>query len=184
MTTIRPVPYHRIDDPAKLQRLIEAVLSIESALSLPEGLRHLVTEACDLVDARYGALGVLDASGSVLEEFVTVGTTEAEETAIGARPTGQGVLGLLIVDPRPLRLDDVAQHPDSFGFPAGHPPMTTFLGVPITVRGEPYGNLYLTDKRGAGPSAPRTRPWCRPWPWRPAWPSRRPGWPAGSTSSA
>jgi len=151
MTTMPAVPYHRIDDPAKLQRLIEAVLSIENAINLPAGLHHLVREACELVGARYGALGVLDASGTGLEEFITVGLSEDEEAAIGERPTGQGVLGVLIVEPEPLRLDNVADHADSFGFPPDHPPMATFLGVPIQIRGEPYGNLYLTEKRGGEP---------------------------------
>jgi signal transduction histidine kinase len=145
------VPYHRVEDPVKLQRLVEAVLSVDSALTLGAGLHHLVAEACGLVEARYGALGVLDPTGTRLEEFVTVGMTEAEEAAIGERPTGQGVLGVLILEPEALRLDDLGQHPDAFGFPPGHPPMKTFVGVPIVVRGELYGNLYLTEKLGGGP---------------------------------
>jgi signal transduction histidine kinase len=91
---------------------------------------------------------VLDPEGTALSEFLTVGLEPEEEERIGARPTGRGVLGLLITDPRPLRLDRIAEHPDSFGFPPNHPPMTSFLGVPIKVRDAVYGNLYLTDKAG------------------------------------
>ena len=94
----------------------------------------------------YAALGVLDESGSRLAEFITVGFSEEETDRIGARPEGHGILGLLILDPQPLRLPDLHAHPDSFGFPPGHPPMTSFLGVPIRLRGVVYGNLYLTDK--------------------------------------
>jgi signal transduction histidine kinase len=142
-----PVPYRQIEDPAKLRRLMAAVLSIEADLSLPVLLRHLTEEACSLVDARYGALGVLDPSGQKLEEFITVGLTRDEERAIGPRPTGKGVLGLIISEPVPLRLDQLGEHPRSSGFPINHPHMTTFLGVPVKVRDEVYGNLYLTDKR-------------------------------------
>ena len=120
---------------------------IEADLQLPVLLTHLVEEARQLVDARYGALGVLDDRGTALEEFITVGLSEEEEEAVGARPTGQGILGLLILEPEPLRLPDLSAHPDSYGVPANHPPMTTFLGVPVQVRGSVYGNLYLTDKR-------------------------------------
>ena len=90
--------------------------------------------AAELVDARYAALGVLDESGSRLAEFITVGLSEEETSAVGARPEGHGILGLLILDPQPLRLPDLHAHPDSFGFPPGHPPMTSFLGVPIRLR--------------------------------------------------
>jgi signal transduction histidine kinase len=142
------MPYRRIDDPEKLRRLMDAVLMIEADLELPILLRHLVEEACALVDARYGALGVLNEARTALEQFLTVGLTAQEEQRIGARPTGRGVLGLLITEPQPLRLDDLRNHPDSYGFPAVHPPMTSFLGLPVRVRGEVYGNLYLTDKEG------------------------------------
>jgi signal transduction histidine kinase len=141
------VPYHQIEDPAKLRRLMAAVLSIEADLSLPVLLRHLTEEACSLVDAQYGALGVLDPSGQKLEEFITVGLTRDEESAIGPRPTGKGVLGLIISEPEPLRLDQLGEHAHSSGFPPNHPHMTTFLGVPVKVRDEVYGNLYLTEKR-------------------------------------
>jgi signal transduction histidine kinase len=143
------MPYRRIDDPEKLRRLMDAVLMIEADVELTVVLRHLVEEACLLVDARYGALGVLNEARTALEQFLTVGLTDEEERQIGPRPTGRGVLGLLITEPQPLRLDDLRDHPDSYGFPAVHPPMTSFLGLPVRVRGEVYGNLYLTDKRNA-----------------------------------
>jgi signal transduction histidine kinase len=122
---------------------------IEADIELPVLLRHLVEEACSLVDARYGALGVLNEDRTSLEQFLTVGMSDAEEKAIGSRPTGRGVLGLLITEPATLRLTDLTNHPSSYGFPDCHPPMTSFLGVPLRSRGEVYGNLYLTDKKGA-----------------------------------
>jgi two-component system, NarL family, sensor histidine kinase DevS len=125
-----------------------AVLMITADVELGDLLRHIVQEACALVDARFGALGVLNRSRTGLQEFVTVGLSDAEEKAIGPRPTGRGVLGALITDPRPLRLQRIDQHPDSYGFPPDHPPMTTFLGVPVRLRDDVYGNLYLTDKLG------------------------------------
>jgi signal transduction histidine kinase len=143
------VPHRNIDDPAKLRRLMDAVLMIEADVELGVLLRHLVEEACALVDARYGALGVLNEARTGLEQFLTVGLSEAEERRIGPRPTGRGVLGLLITDPEPLRLDDLGDHGESYGFPAHHPPMTSFLGLPVRVRGDIYGNLYLTDKQSA-----------------------------------
>ena len=143
------VPYTRVENPEKLQRLIAAVLMITADVELEDLLHHIVGEACSLVDARYGALGVLNAARTGLDKFVTVGLSEAEVKAIGPRPSGRGVLGLLITEPRPLRLERVSEHPERYGFPANHPPMTSFLGVPIRVRDEVYGNLYLTDKVGA-----------------------------------
>ena len=98
--------------------------------------------------ARYGAIGVLNDDHTALAEFITVGLDPDEEETIGARPTRRGVLGLLINDPQPVRLADLGSHPDSYGFPLNHPPMTSFLGVPIKVRDEVYGNLYLTEKIG------------------------------------
>ena len=98
--------------------------------------------------ARYGALGVLDEDKHALSDFITVGLSDEHEAQIGPRPTGRGVLGLLIADPQPLRITEIGGHPDSFGFPPNHPPMTSFLGVPIKVRDEVYGNLYLADKVG------------------------------------
>ena len=142
------VPYQRVDDPVKLRRLMGAILMIEADMELPIRLRHIVEEACSLVNARYGALGVLNEARTELEQFLTVGLSEDQEKLIGTRPTGRGVLGLLITDTKPLRLDDLGSHPDSYGFPAEHPPMESFLGVPIRVRVNTvvYGNLYLTDK--------------------------------------
>jgi signal transduction histidine kinase len=142
------VPYHSIEDPAKLRRVLEAVLLLEADLDLPTLLRHVVDEATSMTNARYGALGVLSKDGTELEEFITAGMSPEEEAHIGARPTGRGVLGLLISDPRPIRMAKLAAHESSFGFPPGHPPMRSFLGVPIKVRNEVYGNLYLTDKIG------------------------------------
>jgi signal transduction histidine kinase len=140
------VPYRRIADPEKLRRLMAAVLMVSADLELAELLTHFITEACSLVEARYGALGVLNPTRTALDQFLTVGLTDDEERRIGARPTGRGVLGLVITDPEPLRLDDLHSHPDGYGFPPHHPPMSSFLGVPLRVRGEVYGNLYLTDK--------------------------------------
>lgn len=148
-STVIEVPYRRIDDPVKLRRLMDAVLMIEADVELELLLRHLVEEACSLVGARYGALGVLNVTRTGLDQFLTVGLSEEDEKLIGLRPTGRGVLGLLITDPEPLRLNDLAAHPDSYGFPAHHPPMTSFLGLPVRSHGAVYGNLYLTDKQGA-----------------------------------
>jgi signal transduction histidine kinase len=110
-------------------------------------LERIVQSAADLVDATYGALGVLDDTGTRLAQFITVGIDPETHAAIGSLPEGHGILGLLIVDAKPLRLPDLNEHPDSFGFPPHHPPMRSFLGVPILLRDEVFGNLYLTDKR-------------------------------------
>ena len=130
----------------QLLRLLDAVMAIGSEQTLADSLRRITETAADLVDANYAALGVLDETGSRLSEFVTVGLDEEETERIGARPEGHGILGLLILEPKPLRLPDLQAHPDSFGFPPGHPPMKSFLGVPIRLRGVVYGNLYMTDK--------------------------------------
>lgn len=135
---------------SQLRRLLDAIVAIGGDLDLEVVLRRVVETAVDLVGARYGALGVLDRDRTHLVEFVTVGLDAHERSMIGELPKGHGILGLLIVDPRPIRLPDLTQHPDSFGFPPGHPPMTSFLGVPILVGGKAFGNLYLTDKRGGG----------------------------------
>jgi signal transduction histidine kinase len=142
------VPYHSIDDPAKLRRVLEATLLLERDLDLPTLLHHIVDEARSMTNARYGALGVLNEEGTALGEFITVGLEPEVEVQIGTRPTGRGVLGLLINDPKPLRLARLGDNAESYGFPPDHPPMTSFLGVPIKVRDEVYGNLYLTDKIG------------------------------------
>lgn len=143
-------PLRGVEDPERLRGLVAAVLAIGSDLSLPALLRHIVESAVTLIDARYGALGVLDAVGEGLSEFVNVGMTAEQIAAIGHLPEGHGILGLLILEPAPLRLTDLCAHPDRFGFPKNHPPMRSFLGVPIRVRGQVFGNLYLTDKQGAG----------------------------------
>ena len=135
--------------PRSLRQLLDAVLVLGSDLDPPSMLRRIVEAAVDLVDARYGALGVLDDTGTRLAQFITVGIDDATHAAIGDLPEGHGILGLLIVDAKPLRLPDLREHPDSFGFPPHHPPMRSFLGVPIRVRGEVFGNLYLTDKTTA-----------------------------------
>jgi signal transduction histidine kinase len=143
------MPYTRVNDPEKLRRLLAAVLLIANDVELSHLLSILISEACSLVGARYGALGVLNEQRTGLQSFLTVGLDEEAESSIGARPTGRGVLGLLITDPRPMRLDRLSDHPDSYGFPPNHPPMSSFLGVPLRVRDEIFGNLYLTDKIGA-----------------------------------
>jgi signal transduction histidine kinase len=135
--------------PKSLRQLLDAVVTIGSDLDLPAMLRRIVQSAVDLVDATYGALGVLDESRTRLAEFITVGIDDETRRAIGNPPEGHGILGLLIVDAKPLRLPDLTEHPDSYGFPPNHPPMRSFLGVPIRVRGEVFGNLYLTDKSSA-----------------------------------
>jgi signal transduction histidine kinase len=143
------MPAHSIHDPERLARLVDALLSIGSDLSLPDVLHRIVDAAVSLVGARYGALGVLDEARVGLSEFVNVGIDADQVAAIGQLPEGHGILGLLILEPRPLRLADLSAHPDSYGFPAGHPPMRSFLGVPIRIRDQVYGNLYLTEKQGA-----------------------------------
>jgi signal transduction histidine kinase len=142
-------PFDRIDDPAKLRRLVQAILILDAELNLPVVLRRISEEARDLVDARYGALGVLTEDGQALDQFLTIGLSPEGERAIGARPTGRGVLGRLMAEDKPLRLADIAASPESFGFPAHHPAMTSFLGVPVRVHGEVYGILYVTDKKTA-----------------------------------
>ena len=133
----------------RVHALLEAVVSIESDLELETVLRRIVEAATALVDARYGALGVIG-EGDRLARFVTVGVTEEEIAAIGCWPAGHGILGLLIKEPVPMRLADLSAHPASSGFPEAHPPMRRFLGVPIRVRDEVFGNLYLTEKAGGG----------------------------------
>ncbi|HEX6263338.1 MAG TPA: GAF domain-containing sensor histidine kinase [Actinomycetota bacterium] len=133
------------------EALIRAGLTLASELSLPVVLQKLTELACLVADARYGALGVLDRSGRRIERFVTHGVTSEERRAIGDLPRGRGILGVLIREARPLRLDRIRDDPRSVGFPPHHPVMTSFLGVPIMVRGNVFGNLYLTEKRGGDP---------------------------------
>jgi signal transduction histidine kinase len=144
------VPYHDIQDPKRLQALLDALMFIETDLDLRGVVRRLTEQACSLTSARYGATGVLDHEGTQLAEFVTVGVDEATIAKIGHLPEGAGILGLLIVEPQPLRLADLSAHPASVGFPPGHPPMRTFLGVPLRVGDRVFGNLYLTEKDGGG----------------------------------
>ena len=135
----------------RLDGLVEAMLVVNSGLDLDTTLRTIVRTATSLVDARYGALGVRGGDGDALVEFVTEGIDDEVGERIGAPPSGRGVLGLLIDDPKPIRLDDIRMHPASVGFPRDHPPMRTFLGVPVRIRDEVYGNLYLTEKAGGQP---------------------------------
>ncbi|HEV8025488.1 MAG TPA: GAF domain-containing protein, partial [Candidatus Nanopelagicales bacterium] len=126
--------------------LFSAVVAVAAGLELPATLRRIVQAATDLVDAKYGALGVLDDDGN-LADFVHVGIDVVQADEIGELPEGRGILGLLTDHPVPIRLDRITDHPKAVGFPANHPPMHTFLGVPVRVRGEVFGNLYLTEKR-------------------------------------
>jgi len=128
--------------------LLEAGVSLASELSLPIVLQRIVDLAVEVTDARYGALGVLG-EGGVLTEFITTGISEKQRKAIGSLPTGRGVLGLLIHDPKPLRLRNIAHHLQSVGFPANHPPMHSFLGAPVQAMGRVFGNIYLSEKRTA-----------------------------------
>jgi len=131
----------------RMHSLLEAVVAVASGLDLETTLKRIVEAAVGLVDARYGALGVIG-EGQRLAEFIPVGLDESAIGKIDHWPEGHGLLGLLIRDSRPLRLADISSHPDSSGFPEGHPPMQGFLGVPVRVRDEVFGNLYLTEKRG------------------------------------
>ena len=134
--------------PGRLRSLIEAGIALNSELSLDALLQRLVEIAAELTDARYAALGVVDPSGRSLERLLTTGMDRGTYEAIGNLPQGRGILGVLIRDAKPLRLHDISEDPRSVGFPANHPPMRTFLGAPIVLRGVAYGNLYLTEKAG------------------------------------
>jgi signal transduction histidine kinase len=135
----------------RLDRLIEVGRMLISELDLDAVLDRLLETACGLTGARYAAIGILDERHRELAQFITRGIDAETRAAIGELPKGRGILGLLISDPRPLRLDDVNTHARSYGFPTGHPPMRTFLGLPILVRGQVWGNLYLTEKAGREP---------------------------------
>lgn len=141
----RPGP----DGEARLRRLVQAGIRINAEHSLDAVLQAVVDSARDVVGARYAALGVLDLAGRSLRQFVTSGLDPEVAARIGEPPRGRGVLGILISNPRPLRIADLSRHPRSHGMPPGHPAMTSFLGVPIMGRKGPIGNLYLTDKIGA-----------------------------------
>jgi signal transduction histidine kinase len=135
-------------DPERQTKLIAVGRTLLSELDLDTLLLRIVEVAREVTGARYAALGVLDDRRERLDQFVTAGIDEDARAEIGDLPRGRGVLGVLIRDPRPLRLTDVGAHPQSYGFPLGHPPMTSFLGVPVVVHGEAWGNLYLTEKQG------------------------------------
>jgi len=141
---VSPVPAAQ---PSASHSLLDAVVAIGRHLELDVVLRQIVLAAVTLVDASYGAMGVIGDEGRLIE-FVTVGLDAGQIAAIDHWPEGRGLLGELISDPEPLRLPDMSAHPRSFGFPPGHPPMKTFLGVPVRVRDSVFGNLYLTEKRG------------------------------------
>jgi signal transduction histidine kinase len=132
----------------RLRRLLEVGRGLVSEFELEVVLERVLEAARELTGARYAALGVLDEPGQELERFITSGIEEDAQRAIGELPRGRGVLGVLISNPQPLRLSEVGAHARSYGFPPGHPPMRSFLGVPILLRGEAYGNLYLTEKPG------------------------------------
>ena len=135
------------NDEARRQAvLLKAALALTSELSLPAVLQKIADLACEVADARYGALGVVGPGGRIVE-FVTHGMSDAQRERIGRLPEGHGILGALIKDARPLRLPKLQDDPRSIGFPANHPPMTTFLGVPVAIHGKVFGNLYLTEKR-------------------------------------
>lgn len=134
----------------RLDGLVEAMLTVTSGLELDETLRTIVRAAIELIDARYGALGVRG-TGHELVEFVYEGIDEETRCKIGPLPQGRGVLGVLIDEPKPIRLENIRTHPASVGFPEHHPPMRTFLGVPVRIRDEVFGNLYLTEKASGQP---------------------------------
>ncbi|WP_079063086.1 PP2C family protein-serine/threonine phosphatase [Streptacidiphilus griseoplanus] len=134
----------------RMQRLLDAVLSISGELELTAVLHTIADAARTLVDARYAALGVLGEDGS-FTELIPSGEYREKFAALGMLPHGEGILGELVRNPRPLRVDNLADHPATVGFPAGHPVMRTLLGVPVLVRGTVYGNLYLADKNDGGP---------------------------------
>jgi signal transduction histidine kinase len=140
---------------SEVQRILNAIFAISSDLELSAVLERIIEVACDQTGAQYVALGVLGAATAngeiLLSEFVTEGIDDIVVRQIGHSPRGLGILGHVIHEPQPLRLDDLGAHPDAVGFPAGHPAMHSFLGVPIRIRNEVFGNLYMTEKRGGGP---------------------------------
>jgi len=138
-------------DELRLRRLIDAGRGLIAELDVEAVLRQLLDVARELTGARYAAVGVLDDRREELERFITAGIDPETHRAIGDLPRGRGILGLLIEDPRPLRLEHIGDHPRSYGFPSAHPTMETFLGVPVVVRDEAWGNLYLTEKENGEP---------------------------------
>ena len=132
----------------QVRRLLDAGQALVAEHDVEAVVDRILEAACKVTGASYAAVGILDESRTQLQRFLTRGIDPDTYRAIGDLPRGRGVLGVLIEDARPLRLADVTQHPYSYGFPANHPPMKTFLGVPLMIRGAPWGNLYLTDKQG------------------------------------
>jgi signal transduction histidine kinase len=138
-------------DEARLRAVLDAAIAVSSELSLDAVLQRIVEGAASLTGAQYAALGVINPSRQALERFVVTGIDDATRDAIGDLPSGRGILGVLIRDATPLRIDDLSADPRAVGFPPNHPPMRTFLGVPVLLRGVAYGNLYLTEKAGGSP---------------------------------
>ena len=149
LVTCRTFPHvqGRLDE-ATLRQLFDVSRGLVSDLELEHVLRRVLEAAVRITGARYAALGVLDRERTGLERFIHLGIDDATREEIGELPSGRGILGLLISEPRPVRLHDVSEHPDSYGFPPNHPPMSTFLGVPIRILDRQWGNLYLTEKEG------------------------------------
>lgn len=149
---IQSVAFHKINDPERLHALIDAILLIETDADLGRLLSLIIETSCQLVGARYGALGVVAPDGTTLSSFITYGIDAEQRAAIGPEPRGDGLLGEIIRERATLRLDDLAEHPKSSGFPMNHPPMKRFLGVPVAIAdGHLFGNLYLTDPLDGGP---------------------------------
>jgi len=146
---LAPVLMSKSPNDEQLRRLLNVRKTLASESDYERLLERVLEEGRAITGARYAALGVLDQERVELERFLTSGVDAGTRGAIGEPPRGRGVLGVLVLDPRPLRLADVAEHPDSYGFPAGHPPMRSFLGVPIMIGSEVWGNLYFAEKEDA-----------------------------------
>jgi GAF domain-containing protein len=146
---LAPVLMSESPNDEQLRRLLDVRRTFASESNYERLLERVLEEGRAITGARYAALGVIDQERVELERFLTSGVDPATRGAIGEPPRGRGVLGVLMLDPQPLRLADVAEHPDSYGFPAGHPPMRSFLGVPIMIGGEVWGNLYFAEKEDA-----------------------------------
>jgi len=159
----------------RVRSLLEAVSVVAGDLDLHATLARIVTAAARLADAQYAALGVIDTSGEGLVDFITYGMSAPTVASIGGLPRGHGILGLLIDEPQPLRLHDLNTHPSSYGFPAHHPPMQSFLGVPVRVGDRVFGNLYLPTRPAATTSPVRTSSQSSHWRRQLASPSRMPG---------
>ena len=164
-----------MDTQERLRGLLDAVVGIAGDLDLDSVLERIIRVACQLADAQYGALGVLGSgSDRRLRAFITHGLSPEQREKIGDLPRGHGILGVIIDSPEPLRLTSLGEHEKSYGFPPNHPPMNTFLGVPIRIRDKVFGNLYLTEKKSGGGSRSTTRKLLSRWRRPPAWQSRTP----------